>query len=42
LTGNVCKDTGWVCENSPAKPWDGACGCGAAAPLQGIVSLFRE
>jgi hypothetical protein len=25
-------DTFWVCENHPAKPWDGpsACGCGGA------------
>jgi hypothetical protein len=28
----VCMDTFWVCENHPAKPWDGpsACGCGGA------------
>ena len=28
----ACMDTFWVCENHPAKPWDGpaACGCGGA------------
>jgi len=28
----TCRDTFWVCEDHPDKPWDGedACGCGAA------------
>jgi len=28
----ICKDTAWVCENHPHRPWEGrfACGCGAA------------
>jgi hypothetical protein len=27
-----CKDSGWVCEDHPGRPWDGphACPCGAA------------
>jgi len=27
-----CEDCGWVCEDHPGRPWDGAqaCGCGAA------------
>jgi hypothetical protein len=29
---NICKDTGWVCENHPRQPWEGphACDCGGA------------
>jgi hypothetical protein len=29
---HVCQDSFWVCEDHPAKPWDGpsACGCGGA------------
>ena len=32
MTCSVCMETFWVCENHPAKPWDGpdACGCGGA------------
>lgn len=27
-----CRDTGWVCEAHPTRPWTGThgCGCGAA------------
>lgn len=33
-----CEGSGWVCENHPDRPWEGAtapgegCGCGAGAP----------
>jgi hypothetical protein len=29
---NLCKDSGWVCESHPHRPWEGrhVCGCGAA------------
>jgi hypothetical protein len=29
---SLCEDCGWVCENHPARPWEGehACTCGAA------------
>jgi hypothetical protein len=32
MTCERCRNTGWVCERHPHKPWDGlrACGCGAA------------
>jgi len=32
ITCMVCQDSFWVCEDHPAKPWDGppACGCGGA------------
>jgi hypothetical protein len=32
LTCKDCRDTGWVCEAHPTKPWTGThgCGCGAA------------
>jgi hypothetical protein len=32
MTCRLCKDTGWVCERHPERPWDGdqACGCSAA------------
>jgi hypothetical protein len=24
----LCKDSGWVCENHPHRPWDGRFACG--------------
>ena len=34
----------WVCENHPAKPWDGpdACGCGGAGATSQMMTSARN
>jgi len=31
LRCNACRDTGWVCEIHPNRPWTGTHGCGCGA-----------
>ena len=44
---SACMDTFWVCENHPAKPWDGpaACGCGGPGmpcPVCNVPILLQK